>query len=393
VGAVGRPLAVALLGLALLPLLAPAPASGQVPDPGTVGDLVRPVADPVVARLIAAAENATLQDLHREEVSVDMALDVRNVDYQIVSLIFGGGKVGADVEATLHLEFRAVSASRLDDALRSTGTNTTLNGTFGVPTSRAVLTAEEIRLVGAGALLDAFEGYEAEAARRYLEATVPGLVVQSTTFAWSNTEPGSHARGLRPPDPSALDPGDPRSFLRQFPLPDLREPPLVLDAKVRLQYLDRVSALQLIDLALRNRTGDPASELKREIQRQQGEAFLERNAFNLAGFSQLLDFAVPPGWRLNVTMTVPRGFTIEGATSELQTAPDHRSMSYVLDGSARERRAQQAAVVTVSDRFLVTATILATVTLLGYALRLPIEAAVLGGWHLRHRRRQSRAKV
>ena len=384
-----RPAAL-LLALALLPLL----GAAQVPDPETVvGDTLRPVLDPAVGQVVGSAENATAQDLHREEIAIDLRLDVRNVDYQIVSLLFGGGKVGADVEAALHIEFRAVSATRLDDALRAGGTNMTLSGTFGVPTSRTALTAEEIRLLGTGALLAAFEGYEADAARRYLESTVPGLAVQSATFAWSNTEPASYVRGLRFPDPASFDPNDLRSILRQVPLPDLREPPLVLDAQVRMQYLDRVSALQLLDLALRNRTGDPAYELKREIQRQQGEPFLERNAFNLAGFSQLLDFGVPPGWRLNVTMAVPRGFTIEGVTSELEAAPDHRSMAYVLDGGARERSAQRAAVVTVSDRFLVTATLLATVTLVGYALRLPIEAAVLGGWHFLHRRRQRRAKA
>lgn len=367
---------------------------GQPIPPGAVGDVLYPILDPVVGNATAGLESASGQDLHGEDIRIDLDIDVRNVDYQVASLIFGGGKVGADIDATLHLEFRAVSSTRLDEALRAASgdANATLRGTFGYPTERTAITAEEVRLVGAGALLQAFQGYEAGATRRYLEETMPGLTVLSASFAWSNTQPGRYVLDARVPAIPNFDPNRPAGLLDAAPLPQLREPPLVLDAHMRLQYLDRVSLVQILEGALRNKTSDATSLLKNRLQREQGDRFLDRSAFNLLGFGQVFNFTVPPGWRLNLTMEVPRGFTIEGVTDELEGAADHRSLTYILDGGQRTSVAAQAGLVTLSDRFIVTTTALAVVALLGYAIRLPTETIVLAVRSLRHRR-HSRAKT
>jgi len=385
----------AVAAAALLLAIAAVPVLAQPIPPGALGNRLHPVLDPVVANATGGLESASGQDLHTEDIRIDLDLDVRNVDYQVVSLLFGGGKVGADIDALVHLEFRAVSTTRLDEAVRATSgeNNVTLRGTFGVPTSRVALTAEEIRLVGAGALLQAFQGYEAGAAKGFIEDTVPGLAVQSATFTWGNTEPGKYLLDARPPDLSGFDPTNPEGGLDLVHAPPLRDPPLTLDAHMRLQYLDRISLVQILDKALKNKTGDAAAALKDRLQAQQGDRFLDRSAFNLLGFGQVLNFSVPPGWRLNVTMEVPRGFTIEGVTDELAAAGDHRSLTYVLDGGQRSVAAAQPGLVTLSDRFIVTATVLAAVALVGYAIRLPTEAAVLWVSSLRARRRQRRAKA
>jgi hypothetical protein len=78
--------------------------------------------------------------------------------------------------------------------------------------------------------------------------------------------------------------------------------------------------------------------------------------------------------------------TIEGATNDLDVAPDHRGMGTVLDGVGRARPAAQAGLVTLSNRYLVTVTALIAVLLAGLVIRLPLEAGVLWGTHLWHGR-------
>ncbi|MES2155256.1 MAG: hypothetical protein V4510_09000 [bacterium] len=350
-------------------------STGQVPSPDTVGKTLHPILDPVVAQVLPPAEVASGEDLHGEDIAAVLDLDIRNVDDDVVGIVFGGGKVGADAVATFHLDFRAVGADRLDEAIRSgTGdANASLRNSFGVPANRTALTAEEVRLVGAGELLALFQAYELGAAKRYLEASLPGLTVLDLSGAWSNTLPAS---GLRSGHlPGVPDPNNPYATVGQPPIPPLREPPLVLDARARLQYLDRFSLVGILQRP--DRPDTERDRLQARIEHAQSDAVTDRSAFRLLGLKQLLDVQVPPGWRLAVTMTVPQGFTIEGATDEIIVSSDHRSATYHASGDGRTTAVSQAAVVTVSNRYIVTITVLAVALLAGYVLRLPIEMAGL----------------
>jgi len=372
--------------LALLALVAilPLAVSQPLPTP-PVGSILDPVLDPVVATVLPQAENATGEDLHGEEVAAAVVLDIRNADDDVVGILFGGGKVGADANAQMHLEFRAVGTPRLDEALRSFSgdANVTLQHTFGIPVNRTALTAEEIRVVGGGALLQAFQASELAAAKAYLQHSLPGLTVLDLSGAWQNTLPLADERSGKLP--GIPDYNDPRAVLGSPPVPRLREPPLVLDASARLQYVDRISLYGLLQAA-GHRSHGPQDDLQRRIEANQTDAFADRSAFRILGINQLLDFQVPPGWRLNLTLHVPQGFTIEGATDELSVSADHRTVTYQLDGEGRSSALAHAGVVALSNRFLVTVTVLAATLLAGYLIRLPIELSIMSTSYLLHRR-------
>lgn len=355
---------------------------GSAPE-NPAAAIVAPIADAVTGTALGRIESETAQDLHSEDIAVDILLDVRNVDNDVVGILFGGGKVGADATGHMRLEFRAVGMHRLDEALRaSTGdANATVQGTFGIPLNRTALTAEEIRLVGAGQLLAAFQESQALAAKRYLQDTVPGLAVLDLTATWSNTIPLDRVRSTASPGPDALP--DAAAIAPWSTVPPLREPPLVLDATARLHYVDRVGLFDLLDAAA---TDSDDGGMQQRIEDAQADAVADRSAFSMLGLNQLLAFALPPGWRLNLTMTVPAGFTVEGATDELTLHPGHRMVTYRLDGDARSTPSSQAAIVAVSNRFVVTTTLLVAVLLAGFLLRLPTEAAVMRWTYWRSRR-------
>ncbi|MHB8634559.1 MAG: hypothetical protein ACYDBQ_11450 [Thermoplasmatota archaeon] len=360
-----------LLGL----LLAVGAAAGQLPvvPPAPLA----PALNPALSLLLPAVENQTGQDLHREDIRLDLALGITNVDYQIVGILFGGGKVAADADIHMHIEFRAVSAARLDEALRAASgeANVTLNGTFGFPSHRAALTAEEIRLVGAGALLQAFQAFEVGAARRYVEATLPGVSVGTVEAQWSHTLPASALLQPDLPTPVDLSPANAARWAAGSPALNQRDPPIVLDLAAPLHYLSRVSLTGML-----HASPSPDADLAARLRKDAGEGPGGASAFSLFGYSQILKFQVPPGWLLNVTLDIPKGFTIEGATPDLAVSSEHRSLAFGLDGSSTRQLSDRPALATLSSRFLVTSTGFVAVVLAGGAVSLAVEAVVMALW-------------
>jgi hypothetical protein len=388
--------AMRVLAMVLLATFIP-PAASQPPDPAMIGDMVGPVTDPVVAQAVPAAETAVDEDLHSEDIRVDVILDARNVEFQLAAMILGGGKVQADVTASVHLEFYAVSTERLDAAVKAASgdADASLNRTFGIPTNRTALTSEEIRLVGGGALLEAFQSAEVENARAFLQETVPEMTVFGLDVVWSNTAPIGWF-----PQPPALPPTapsipevnvpDPQTVSIADPVPPLREPPIVLDAVARVQYLTRLSVVSLVQSALARSDGSdektPAQLLKADLIETQYDPPLERSAFELLGFSQLLKMSVPPGWTLNLLFLVPPGFTVEATTDELRIVEVDDGAAYYLDGSTRTEAGDQAGLLTISARGPVTLTLLVVAAIVGIALRLLSELGFVAVARVRHKR-------
>lgn len=391
--------ALRLAGLAVLVVVfVSSTAPAQPVDPDTVGKVVGPYLDQAVGLVLPPSENESAQDLHSEDIRVAVVLDVVSIDYQVVGILFGGGKIAADAVCDLRLEFRGVSAERLDAAIQSgTGdVNASLQSMFGVPSDRLALTAEEVRVLGAGALLAYFQAYEARKAQTFLQETLPGLTILDMALEWSNTLPASYVTGAEPPGVPAFDPTQPLSLASTFGVPPLREPPLVLDAQARLNYLTRISLAEMLKPegnATAEQEKEAERDLKRRLQEEQGDRFVDRSAFNLLGFGQVLNVSVPPGWRVDVGVNVPKGYTVEGATDELVVAGDSRGAALALDGLARTEAANPVALATLSNRFLVTTVVLGAVLLFGFALRLPLEAGVLALHQKVARRRQRREEA
>lgn len=349
----------------LLVLPAIAGVGAQPVDPNALGEALGPVLDEVVAPILPQAENETGQDLTSEHINIEAMLEVHNAEYQIIGILFGGGKVQIDARTDLRLEVYAVGMERLDDALRAaTGDlNMSVSDTFGVPSHRVALTAEEIRLIGGGVLLTMLQSYLETLTHRLIEDAVPGMLVQRIDYQWRHTLPLERVRN-----------GD---------LPDLREPPLTLDANMRLQYLDRLALVDIIQQIRDNpkNASDPNEVLQKQIEQNQTTPFRYRSAFGVFGYHQLLAFTVPPGWTINATLQTPAGFTFEAATDEIHVDGEHRTARYVLDGEERTSIASTAAVATLSSRYLVTVVLGVAVFVAGLVMRLIFESILLA--HLR----------
>lgn len=362
--------------LLAIAVLTPTAIAQPAPDPSALGG---PVND-ALREATPVAEDRTGENLTGEEIDLTLELDVTNAEFDLVGVLFGGGKVQTDLDATGTLAFRAVNVSRAETAMEAhTGrANVSLNETFGIDTNRSVVTAEEIRTAGGGLLLEAFQSYQQDATTRYLESTIPQVTVLSASFAWSNTEPARDAE-------RAEDADDPEEGREAAEDTSLREPPLVLDASFTVRFLDRYALGDLVTqpeddeeqqaraLALAEEEDDALQE---RIEENQTAPFLEQSAFQVLGVGQLLQLELPPGWRLNVTMTVPEGYTIAGASDALVVDEDRQTASYYLDGSQQSDARTTSGVVTLSDRGLVTWTLLVGVGLVGVVLRIPVELAV-----------------
>lgn len=365
--------------LALLLLMLPlAGAQDPVPIPDEedlriIGDTVRPVLDPVVATGIETAEFVLGEDLRREDIRVGVHLNATNADFQIFGILFGGGKVQADFTVDAYLEFRAVNVERLDQALAAfTGDqNITLNGTFGVPTSRVALTSEEVRLLGAGFLLQAFQAYEVAMAQELLMGMLPGLRVLALDVAWSGVTPLTWVPGPG----SSVEPG--------VPVVPLREPPIRLDVLGEFQYLTRIGlydTLRGIDMGPAE--PDPTKE---RLTDSQMLPVLERPAFQVMGYGQLLNFTLPGPWRLEVLVTVPKGFTVEHVTDEMVASGDAQSASFALDGRAAGEGGL-AAIATASSRGIVTWALFGVAVFVGIVLRAFVEVGATGATRLDQKR-------
>lgn len=351
------------------------PAPVPVPLPAPVGTCtVGEAANTVLDAVIPQAENETGENLTAENVDLAVRIEVTNAEFDLLGILFGGGKVQSDFRVVGHFEFRAISLSRIEPLLVAAfpGQNVSL-ATLGFNTSRSVVTAEEFRLLAGAALLAAFEEAEAAAAENLIEESMPGVVVLATRVEWSNIAP---AQALRD------EPTEPRV--------DLTEPPLTLDVRMELRFLDRVAIGDLIGKVAEKKakeaeTGvkDPKTLLKERIKENQTVPPLERSAFLIAGIDQLLATQVSPGWRLNLTFVVPRGFTIEGATDELVVTKDKRGATYFADGSQAFTPLEAGSVITLSSRALVVLACLVATLLVGLLLRVLVET----GWRFASRGR------
>ncbi len=368
----------------LLAATASTPALAQ-PVPDDVGKLLGPPLADAADVLIPTAEAEAGEDLHSERIDLDIQLDIVQVTYGLVPILFGGGRIGAQAIATVGLDFHAVSLERLDDVMQSvTGeANVTAAGTLGIPTNRTVLTAEEIRILGGGALLDAFQDAEAEAAKRLMEETVPGMVVLSSRFDWSNTVPllATVERYRQDPVQASRD-----------PLPDLRGPPLHLEAVFHLEFSDHVSLYGLLEPRLEgsDAAGDARRALRDRVEKNETVPFLDQSAFAALGFGQILHLTVPPGWRMAVQATVPEGFSFEEASSELALSPNQQNVTFAKDGGTRDATTDDVGLIVISSRFLVVSVLLVAILIAGVAARVSTEIVVLAVKRRANQRRRRR---
>lgn len=350
-----------LLALVLLPLLAPV----AVPQP-------LPVLPPLPAPLDAPVSNlrenltVTLQDnVTHEDVRVDLDVDFRTLDFDLVGLLFGGGTFEAQARLKAHVEIRAIGLDRVNAALNGTSSGQlNLSQTpLAQDVNRTFLTADELRLTLSGEALALFQDAQEEAMADLVADAFPEMTVLSSRFEWSGTDPRENARGDQ-------DPARPR----------LKDPPLVLDVDLSVQYLQRTNLLAILKQAGKE---DPDDALLERLKDRQQAAFHERSAFSVLGLTQVLNLSMQPGWDLRLTLRLPEGYTFEDASPDVSVGAGHReAATFALAGDSATAVANPV-LVSISNRFLVCVSLLVATLLAGAILRVP---ATLAGSRLRRPR-------
>lgn len=372
-----RPAALLFVLLLAVPAAAlPPPAPETSPAPAAAGPLNLPT-ETLLGGATQAVTNATGENITREDIRVVVDMDFRTFDFDLVGVIFGGGTFQAQARIAARLEIRAISVSRVEAALQE-GTGGAVNlSQLGVNASRQFLTADEFRAALAGEALAAFEAEQERRTSEFLAQAFPDLIVLSSRFAWSNTDPKDNTRG----DPPAPAPAVPPRTPGPSDLPRLKDPPIVLDAVLDVQYLERASLVGLLEDAWARRQNRSAQDEVAESQeeqllerlRAQNEgAFYERSAFSQLGITQVITPQVESGWDMILTVTLPEGYTIEYASPDVLVGPDaQRAETYVL---ARESGVplSNPVAVALSNRFLITVALFAGVMLAGTLLRVPV---------------------
>lgn len=367
-------LALALLVVPSVVAQVPVPAVPTLPsDPTTLGPFTVDPNDPT-GTAIRGAEAVGGTNLTQEDVRAYIDVDFRSLDFDAVGVVFGGGDFSAQGRLSAHLEFRAINLSRLQPALpeQARGCNPAHNERNQTNVCRPVLTAGEFRATLTGAALQAFEDTEAAALSKFLATTFPDATILNVRFAWSNVDP-------QPPSPQAPSVPQTPNDLDPTLLADSREPPIVLDMTLDVQYLKRESLVELVDAALQRDSLTPeerhAKEAKQalldEIRGTSTGAFYERSAFDILGIDQLLVIQVDPGWTLEVTLHLPKGYTYEYASPDVLVGPERDRATTVTLADAALSPVSNPVAVSLSNRFLVATALTGAVLLVGALLRFP----------------------
>lgn len=348
-------LRLAVPALFALVLLVPL-AGAQEPDLSPVGELANEAQD----QAYPTAENQSGEDLTSEDIGLSVHVDVRDATFDIAGVMLGGGKAETTIRVEAELAIRAVNASRVEQALDAYNEeyNTSASELTGFNTSRSAVTADELRTAGSGIVLEAFQAYQEQATRGYLADTLPQVTILALSYDWQNTRPANGAEDAEGADAD----------------PEPRDPPLVLAVRGEMRFLDRYSLADLLeDEGNASEAQTPEERLREQLLENQTVPVEQQTAFQVAGIPQLVSLELPPGWTLNLTLELPKGYTISSATDALQVGEDRRTASYYVDGTGRETVLASSGVIKLSDRSLVTTTLVGLTAALGLLLRLPAE--------------------
>jgi len=315
---------------------------------------------------VAAAELASGTNLTREDVRIHLDLDFRSLDFQTLGVLFGGGDFRAQGRLTAHLEFRAINVSRFYGLSPRAPPNGSLDRAGPM-----VITAGEFRATLSAAAVAAFEAQEQDALTTFVSTTFPDATLLASRFSWSNVSP------LDEPTPSPSVPDGPGAV--RSPLPDSREPPVALDTTLDVQYLKRESLVSILQDVLDAQHLSPAERQQKldrkhlldEIRGESAGALYERSAFDLLGITQLIVIKMEPGWDLALTLHLPKGYTYEYASPDVEVDPGHGSASTVTLADSSSEAVRNPVAVSLSNRYLVAVALACTVLFAGALLRFP----------------------
>lgn len=314
-------LAGVLLVFLMLPSLTAQPDVGTAIEPvdAILGDAIPPTLDTLYTALG--------QNITREDVRLFLDINITKGGVGVLGLLLGSGK--AEVEATIHIrgEMRVISSERIYAAV--SGDNayniSAENATF---LSEVYLPAEVFRATLSAEVIAAFQAEQERALRDYVSDMVPELEVLRLDISWDNVH-----------------------VFDALSDTSLTEPPIVIELEATARYLRVESVPSLLNEYLgRDRPPtDPDKEYIERLKQENSDPLRARDFFAAAAFSQLLNLSMQPGWSLDVRVAVPRGYSIEYASRDIDLI-DERHARFSVDALEADDDVQEVLVYSVTHR-------------------------------------------
>lgn len=370
-----RALVVALVALVLLPF-APQGAAQLPPLPPPLDGVVEIAEDNVTS----LREGLIGPELSREEIDVKLDMAFREVDFDAVNVIFGGGTFSAQARIEAVIDMRVLAASRVQQAVEGVTPGSTNLSALGFDPRTSFIPADAFRATFAPEIVRAFEEEQEERLAEFLRATIPNATILNPEFDWSNTsaEDSWERAGQPPRTPSAE-----RTGLADYN--DPTEPPITLRASVEIRYVETTSLVAILEKALAARAAQANAGPSDDDDVADDAAGYDRSAFGLLGIRQVLDIKAEEGWDVHVNVRLPDGYTFEEASPDVVVADDlHQAQVATLARDASDAVLNPVSL-TLSNRFLVSTALLGAVLLLGGVLRFPVLLAT-NAWRRRMRR-------
>ncbi len=344
-------------------LLAPSvalSALGQAPpDPpegppdGDAGPIVGPLdglLGTVVPPAMGTVYRALGQNITREDVRIHLDLNITKAEVNALGLILGSGKAEVQAAVTLRVEMRVISTDRIRAALEGENAYNVSaeNATF---LSEVYLPADVFRATLAAEVIAAFQADQERAIADYLARVVPELEVLGLDLAWENTQP--------------------QAALTDF---DLTEPPIVLEVSAILQYLriESIPSLLAAYAGTARMPEDPDDAYAKRLKEENGDPLRARDFFSAAAYTQLLNLSMQPGWSLDVSLSVPRGFSFEYANEAVERHGD-RAISFQVDALDANSSQQEVLLTSITHRRAVALALFTTLWAVGLAVAIPLR--------------------
>jgi hypothetical protein len=305
--------------------------------------------DPVVGQTVppalAAIYNATGQNITREDVRMSFELNVTKGDVNVFGLLIGSGRAEVQADVHLRVEMRVISSDRIrelfEDGSNSSGNASALSDVY--------LTSEMFRATATAELVAAFQARQEAALAEYLANAVPELDVLGLTVQWSHTSPFETVRDL-----------------------SLTEPPITLDIDATVQYLRTESVPSLLSSYLdkRDKPEDPKKAYAKQLKKENGDPLRTRDFFAAAAYTQLLNLSMEPGWSLNVTLQLPRGYSFTYFNENVdQVTP--RRIEFAVDALESDAEVQEVLLASITHKRFVALLLCGVTLVVGLLLALP----------------------
>jgi hypothetical protein len=328
-------------------LLLPPAVAQPKPDAGPVMRILNKEAGQALPPAMRTLYSLAGQNISREDVRLFMDLDFTKGDVNALGLLIGSGK--AEIQAHLHLrgELRVISSDRIRAALQ--GENAyNISADNATVLSQAYIPADVFRASLAAETVALFQHAEEQALAQYLARSVPEMDVLSVQIAWSNVTP-----------------------VKALTDTDLKEPPIVIDLDLIVQYI-RIESLQSLLGSYMGSKDAGTDEYTSHLKEQHGAPPRERDFLGAAAYTQMLNLSMQPGWSLDARLHVPRGYSFT-YFNEPVLKKDRRSAAFEVDASTKDAQVQNVFLASITHRRAVALALFvalwATALIVGFPLR------------------------